>query len=155
MPRFWILTDHTQREVVLVIRGTMSLNDLAVDLTCDPADFYVSSSGTSSEMPPTNEQEELDAFDQQLESIPGSFPLDLSTPPSPTLTMRRRLHSRQPSGSSTFSEATDVHQVHGGMLKMAQAMGNRGKPVHAAVRHALKQNDGYSKNFPLRRITLC
>ncbi|PVF95748.1 hypothetical protein CPB86DRAFT_787758 [Serendipita vermifera] len=39
MPRFWVLTDHTRRQVVLVIRGTMSLNELAVDLTCEPMDF--------------------------------------------------------------------------------------------------------------------
>ncbi|KAI1788937.1 alpha/beta-hydrolase [Ganoderma leucocontextum] len=41
MPRFWVLTDHVRKEVVLVIRGTMSLNELAVDLTCDPAPFIL------------------------------------------------------------------------------------------------------------------
>jgi hypothetical protein len=30
MPRFWVLTDHARRQVVLVFRGTMSLNELAV-----------------------------------------------------------------------------------------------------------------------------
>jgi sn1-specific diacylglycerol lipase len=39
MPRFWVLSDHARREVVLVIRGTMSLNELAVDLTCTPEAF--------------------------------------------------------------------------------------------------------------------
>ena len=51
MPRFWVLTDHARREVVLVIRGTMSLNEVAVDLTCDPAPFelhsFPSSAGTT------------------------------------------------------------------------------------------------------------
>ncbi|KAH7921707.1 alpha/beta-hydrolase [Leucogyrophana mollusca] len=39
MPRFWVLTDHGRRQVVLILRGTMSLNELAVDLTCEPAEF--------------------------------------------------------------------------------------------------------------------
>lgn len=44
MPRYWVLTDHTRRQIVLVFRGTMSLNELAVDLTCDPAEFEPASS---------------------------------------------------------------------------------------------------------------
>lgn len=147
MPRFWVLTYHARREIVLVIRGTMSLNELAGDLTCDPADFHIHLSETSSS--PDQQEDELDALDLQLANIPGSFPLDLSTPPSPVAATRRHLHSRQPSGTSTFSNADNTYEVHGGILKMAQAMGNRGKPVHAAVRHALKQNDGYSKHDPL------
>ncbi|KAG1753287.1 hypothetical protein EDB19DRAFT_1978867 [Suillus lakei] len=31
MPRFWVLTDHDRHQVVLVLRGTMSLNELAVE----------------------------------------------------------------------------------------------------------------------------
>lgn len=141
MPRFWILTDHGRREVVLVLRGTMSLNELAVDLTCDPVEFHVKSSGE----PQADEQEELDAFNEQLESIPGSFPLDLSTPPPSPIHGRGRAHSRRPTGGSTFSEVGDSHKAHGGMLKMARVMGGKGKPVYIAVRHALKQNDGYSE----------
>ncbi|RDB15457.1 Sn1-specific diacylglycerol lipase alpha [Hypsizygus marmoreus] len=39
MPRFWVLTDHGRGQVVLVLRGTMSLNEIAADLTCDPEEF--------------------------------------------------------------------------------------------------------------------
>ncbi|PFH50559.1 hypothetical protein AMATHDRAFT_75541 [Amanita thiersii Skay4041] len=39
MPRFWVLTDHNRGQVVLVLRGTMSLNEIAVDLTCEPESF--------------------------------------------------------------------------------------------------------------------
>ncbi|CAE6535724.1 unnamed protein product [Rhizoctonia solani] len=39
LPRFWVLTDHGRKQVVLVLRGTYSLNELAIDLTCDPAPF--------------------------------------------------------------------------------------------------------------------
>lgn len=146
MPRFWILTDHARREVVLVIRGTMSLNELAVDLTCDPVDFHVKRSRQSTNAVDADEQAELDAFDEQLESIPGAFPLDLSTPLSP-VPSSERAHSRRPTGSSTFSENGDIHQVHGGMLKMARVMGGKGKPVYVAVRSALRENEGYSKLF--------
>ncbi|KAG6915469.1 hypothetical protein DXG01_011336 [Tephrocybe rancida] len=39
MPRFWVLTDHGRSQVVLVLRGTMSLNEIAADLTCDAEEF--------------------------------------------------------------------------------------------------------------------
>ncbi|KAI0699803.1 hypothetical protein BC835DRAFT_1405006 [Cytidiella melzeri] len=143
MPRFWVLTDHSRHEVVLVIRGTMSLNELAVDLTCDPADFRVKSSRRPSGTADADEQAELEAFHEQLEGMPGSFPLDLSTPPISDCSLHRA-HSRHSTGSSTFSENGDVYQVHGGMLKMARVMGGKGKPVYMAVKHALKQNDSYS-----------
>ncbi|QRV72315.1 Lipase (class 3) [Ceratobasidium sp. AG-Ba] len=39
LPRFWVLTDHARKQVVLVLRGTYSLNELAIDLTCDPVPF--------------------------------------------------------------------------------------------------------------------
>lgn len=40
-PRFWVLTDHGRRQVVLVVRGTMSFNELAaVGLTCLTWAYY-------------------------------------------------------------------------------------------------------------------
>ncbi|KAG6864389.1 hypothetical protein C0991_009994, partial [Blastosporella zonata] len=54
MPRFWVLTDHGRSQVVLVLRGavptdillsanlylgTMSLNEIAADLTCEAEEF--------------------------------------------------------------------------------------------------------------------
>lgn len=138
MPRFWVLTDHARREVVLVLRGTMSLNELAVDLTCDPADFRIHVTPPSDD-PSVDEDAELDAFEEQLENIPGAFPMDLSTPIA--VHPLRRTRSR----CSTSSEDDGTYQVHGGMLKMAKAMGSRGKPVHIIVRHALKRNEGYGK----------
>lgn len=46
MPRFWVLTDHARGQIVLVIRGTMSLNEIAADLTCDREIFHTASSRT-------------------------------------------------------------------------------------------------------------
>lgn len=142
MPRFWVLTDHARKEIVLVLRGTMSLNELAVDLTCDPAEFKIFSPSKRSKIH-ADEQEELDAFDEHLDSIPGSFPIDLSTPPpSPH---KRRTRTQSKASSISFDLERDIYEVHGGMLKMARAMGGVGKPVYLAVRYALKQNDGYSE----------
>ncbi|CAE6474763.1 unnamed protein product [Rhizoctonia solani] len=39
LPRFWVLTDHGRKQIVLVLRGTYSLNELAIDLTCEPVSF--------------------------------------------------------------------------------------------------------------------
>ncbi|KAG1787652.1 uncharacterized protein HD556DRAFT_1407937 [Suillus plorans] len=116
MPRFWVLTDHDRHEVVLVLRGTMSLNELAVDLTCDPVEFEPAS-GASQE----------DAGDSI--SLPGSS---------------RRIPRRRLSILSTTShEKQPKYQVHGGMLRMARVMGEIGKPVHVAVMDALTRNPGY------------
>jgi hypothetical protein len=38
-PSYYLIKDHESKSVILAFRGTFSLNDLAVDLTCDYADF--------------------------------------------------------------------------------------------------------------------
>ncbi|KAI0706920.1 alpha/beta-hydrolase [Cerioporus squamosus] len=162
MPRFWVLTDHVRREVVLVIRGTMSLNELAVDLTCDPAPFTLptidhtrhSSSASHSSAPREKEQQHArepshDEIDEEVENIPGSFPfpMDLSVP-----FPRSRKDTEKSRSSASFTRSRLVSEsgeegayiVHGGMLKMTRAMGGPGKPVQIAVRDALKRNKGYS-----------
>lgn len=159
MPRFWVLTDHARREVVLVIRGTMSLNEIAVDLTCDTAPFELYTPKASRARPqraytqpdPVEyEAEPWSEFEEELESMPGSFPLDMSTPP-PRPAKRPRAKSSVPVpsvepaiGPESDDESHTTHLVHGGMLKMARAMGAPGKPVHVAVRDALRRNRGYS-----------
>ncbi|KAF9242949.1 hypothetical protein BU15DRAFT_60231 [Melanogaster broomeanus] len=116
MPRFWVLTDHHRQQVVLVLRGTMSLNELAVDLTCEPVEFEPASSAS--------------AEDQHLDNkVP--FPSSGRQPG------RRRL---------SLLSSTDRHpryRVHGGMLRMARVMGGIGKPVHLAVMDALSRNPDY------------
>ncbi|KAG8790624.1 hypothetical protein FRC12_011438 [Ceratobasidium sp. 428] len=64
LPRFWVLTDHARKQVVLVLRGTYSLNELAIDLTCDPVPFSPakekplwSKPGTSTGNQPAEEDE--------------------------------------------------------------------------------------------------
>ncbi|KZT13181.1 alpha/beta-hydrolase [Laetiporus sulphureus 93-53] len=160
MPRFWVLTDHARREVVLVIRGTMSLNELAVDLTCEAAPFELHARRPNSkgrhhkprsepEPEPEPEDDAWSEFDEVLESIPGAFPMDISTPPrkrSKTTTNKKNatVDDRPAPVVNEPDTDTSVHLVHGGMLKMARAMGAPGKPVHVAVRDVLRRNRGYS-----------
>jgi hypothetical protein len=94
----------------------MSLNELAVDLTCDPVEFELASSASA-------EDHHLD------DKVPLS-------------TSGRRPGRRRPS----LLLSTDRHpryHVHGGMLRMARVMGEIGKPVHLAVTDALSRNPDY------------
>ncbi|KAJ2922517.1 hypothetical protein H1R20_g14578, partial [Candolleomyces eurysporus] len=107
MPRFWVLTDYHRQEVVLVIRGTMSLNEIAADLTCEP-DWF--------------EPAKTPAPTEDDHRVPGQF--------------------RFPSKPAERAPGTRYH-VHGGMLKLAKAMGDIGKPVQLAVMEALHCNPDF------------
>lgn len=118
----------------------MSLNDLAVDLTCEPQEINLGS-GRQANIPPLSPFLEGDLYhddnssidiEDVLESIPGSYPgfLDntVSEPPTP---------------ASHFPISGDSYQVHGGMHKMAVEMGSIGRPVWLVVNNALKRNQSY------------
>ncbi|KAJ2918204.1 hypothetical protein MD484_g2163, partial [Candolleomyces efflorescens] len=107
MPRFWVLTDYLRQEVVLVIRGTMSLNEIAADLTCESEWFEPAKSPPPSEVPP----------------LPGQFKFPTSKPAA--------------------GDKRIKYHVHGGMLKLAKAMGDVGKPVQVAVMEALYANPDF------------
>jgi sn1-specific diacylglycerol lipase len=124
MPRFWVLTDHGRSQIVLVLRGTMSLNELAVDLTCEPMEFE-----------PAATMEDDGASEQRASVLmPSHFPF-------PTASSFRRFPRL--STSSISSMCQPRYQVHSGMLKMARMMGEVGKPVHRAVQDALRNNPDY------------
>jgi len=116
MPRFWVLTDHDRRQVVLVLRGTMSLNELAVDLTCEPVEFEPASSTPADD-----------------HSTDGKIPFPESG----------RCHRRRRSSLLSLTSHRSRYHVHGGMLRMARVMGAIGKPVHLAVMDALNRNPDY------------
>ncbi|KAF7331674.1 Lipase class 3 [Mycena kentingensis (nom. inval.)] len=59
MPRFWVLTDHSRGQIVLVLRGTMSLNEIAADLTCEEEGFEPATT------PPATEDD--------IHRVPGRF----------------------------------------------------------------------------------
>lgn len=135
MPRFWVLTDYNRGQVVLVIRGerlhlnrrpcayrwpgTMSLNELAVDLTCHPESFQ----------PAQTQGLDIDEEDDIREHhTPGN-------------------HTPRMFGESEQERNQSPYHVHSGMLRMAKAMGEIGKPVQLAVQDALYHNPEFGKNL--------
>ena len=38
-PRYYVVTDHPRKTIILVLRGTLSVGDLAADLTCESVPF--------------------------------------------------------------------------------------------------------------------
>jgi sn1-specific diacylglycerol lipase len=88
----------------------MSLNELAVDLTCDPVEFEPAFTPPPKAVGPQN--------------MPGALYTEAPEP-------------------RTRREPRVKYQVHGGMLRMSKLMGAHGRPVHVAIRDALKNNRGY------------
>jgi len=88
----------------------MSLNEIAVDLTCEPEPFQPACTPLPSE------------YDDS--PLPGQFAF-------PTI-----------QGKENLNDDPKYH-VHGGMLKMAKAMGDIGKPVHLGVLEALHNNPDF------------
>ncbi|KAJ7265924.1 hypothetical protein B0H12DRAFT_1100137 [Mycena haematopus] len=123
MPRFWVLTDHSRAQIVLVLRGTYSLNEIAVDLACEDEEFEPAVTTVSEE-------------DQH--PVPGQF---VSSP----LNSSSKAQVQFPSGIPPFvpGPQSPRHHAHAGMLRMAHAMGDIGKPVQLAVHEALLHNPDY------------
>ncbi|KAI0301963.1 hypothetical protein B0F90DRAFT_1716647 [Multifurca ochricompacta] len=137
MPRFWVLTDHSRQQIVLVFRGTMTLNEVAVDLTCEPEEFEPACADDDDE----EEDYISDGEDDYHSGMPGS----MSSGSERTLRVpapRRRLRSASFRSVTSFEEK-HRYLVHGGILKMSLAMGGRGRPVFTAVKEALSRNQGY------------
>lgn len=97
----------------------MSLNEIAVDLTCELDSFLPASTP-----PPPSSSDDLDDEDNP---IPGTFSF-------PNISEKET--KEEGSGPSHY-------QVHGGMLKLARSMGDIGKPVYLAVLEALYNNPDY------------
>jgi hypothetical protein len=96
----------------MTTQGTMSLNEIAVDLTCESAEFEPAST---------------DSVQNEDLSIPGSIAFPNHHVPLP----------------SVPSSSPPRYHVHRGMLRMARAMGDVGRPVHLAVLEALHRNPDY------------
>lgn len=115
----------------------MSLNDLAVDLTCEPKEIKLN---CNTELPPPFTAEDSCSGDHSfvgvediLQSIPGSYPGFLDNDTAFEL----------PPYQSQFTISGDNYQVHGGIHKMAMEMGSVGRPVWLVVNNALKRNPSY------------
>lgn len=122
----WYVRECSQIHCAIIplLVGTMSLNEIAVDLTCESEDFEPATAS----IPETEEEEE--GKEEEEIMIPGktNFPKFSTTSiPDTTSTTPPRYH------------------VHSGMLRMARAMGALGKPVQLAVREAMECGPGYGE----------
>lgn len=95
----------------------MSLNEIAVDLTCHPESFQ----------PAQTQDNDIDEEDYEVIETPGDCVTSSST---------KECEQKGPS-----------YQVHSGMLRMAKAMGEPGKPVQLAVHEALYHNPGFGEQY--------
>jgi sn1-specific diacylglycerol lipase len=135
----------------------MTLNDLAADLTCDPVDFIppdnicsplqVNTSDTGPGLATVDKVFDEDEYafinaEDIIGAVPGSYPgfIDADYTSDPPLNE----HSSTPEFPSGERDGYQGnYQVHGGIYKMALAMGSVGRPVWMVVREALKKNNGY------------
>lgn len=103
--------------------GTVSLNEIVVDLMAQPKSFY-----------PSQTQDDVD--EEQLDA-----------PVKQEKRFFAKCFSRTKSKEHKQNRPPSPYFVHSGMLRMAKSMGNVGKPVHVAVCEALRQNPGFGKTF--------
>lgn len=122
----------------------MSLNEMAVDLTCDPEDFSPATTHASDD----DEYPELD-----VSPLPGRFvfpPAPLPKPKPNNISPADSIPNPNSTGGLPSSNADSTpfprHHVHSGMLRMARAMGDVGRPVQLAVKEALFNNLGYGES---------
>jgi len=142
-PRYYVVTDHTQRKIVLVLRGSLTLGDIAIDLTCESANFEEQWS------------DEVKEGDDQIASSSIVDDDDDSETPaaaedfSPEA-IRERAEQRKSEAEERRSKPqARQHErsefiVHEGMYETAKEIGEIGRPVHRAVRRAMLAHPGYA-----------
>lgn len=113
-PRYYIVTDHSAQKVILVLRGSLTLGDIATDLTCESREFYFP------------DPESRAGTQKSTFSVP--FPADEAS------TSTRQSEETE----------TETPLVHEGMYETALAVGSPHRPVHRAVRLALESQPGYN-----------
>lgn len=136
-PRYYVVTDHTQRKIVLVLRGSLTLGDIAIDLTCESANFQELQEAETTN---GNLYPEDSISDTDSESPQGAE--DFSSEAMREKSKARAAKERQSAPQARPHERTD-QIVHEGMYETAKEIGEVGRPVHRAVKKALKTYPGY------------
>lgn len=113
-PRFYVVTDHPRQTIMLVLRGTLSVGDVAADLTCESVPFV---------------------FDQEV--------LDNLVAKAAT-TASGSAGNGNGNGNGRFIEEASQDLCHEGMYITAHEIGAPGRSVHRSVAAALAANPGYS-----------
>ena len=140
IPRFWVLTDHSRKQVTLVLRGNLT-EDVCISYTLTD---YFSLQGTMT----LNEVAIVSSIHLFSASLRSNIlcQQDLAcanVPFSPAKTAGqedvRNFSEEGQQGGLPCSE----YRVHEGMYELAKTMGLPGKPVHQVVADSLASNDGY------------
>ncbi|PWN30726.1 hypothetical protein BDZ90DRAFT_229729 [Jaminaea rosea] len=116
-PRYYIVTDHKAQKVVLVLRGSLSLGDIAADLTCESREF---------------------TFPGSKEEASATAATSAAGVPFPATDASTSMHN------SAAQPEPARHVVHEGMFETSLLVGSPGAPVHRAVRLALEASPSYS-----------
>lgn len=137
-PRYYVVTDHGNKKIILVLRGSLSLGDIAIDLTCESANFEINTTSES------NNEQSIDTL--FVDDEEGPEPAQDFSPEA--------IKEREAKILSEVKEKQDNQQsrphkrgeyiVHEGMYETAKEIGEPGRPVHRAVRKALLKNPGYN-----------
>lgn len=141
-PRYYVVTDHTQRKIVLVLRGSLTLGDIAIDLTCESANFDEQWSDVPTN---TSGQDEDTASVADSDSEAPAAAEDFSPE-----AIRERAEQRKSDAEERRSKPqAREHErgefiVHEGMYETAKEIGEIGRPVHRAVRRAMLAHPGYA-----------
>ena len=135
-PRYYVVTDHGNKKIILVLRGSLTLGDIAIDLTCESANFTVDDSG------PSVGVDAQDAYPDEE----GPEPAQDFSPEAIKEREARAMAEAQEKRTEPQARPHERGQyiVHEGMYETAKEIGEIGRPVHRAVRKALLQNAGYN-----------
>ncbi|CEH14512.1 Predicted lipase/calmodulin-binding heat-shock protein [Ceraceosorus bombacis] len=135
-PRYYVVLDHPAKRVILVLRGSLSLGDIAIDLTCESAPFEWRPDHDGPQSASFNATPDVSAMSPHTTS--EAFPLDRKDP----LDFESDNGARILSDEELDSRSRDL--VHEGMMETAHDIGDVGRPVHRAVARALRKHPEYS-----------
>lgn len=135
-PRYYVVTDHGNKKIILVLRGSLSLGDIAIVLTCESANFQVHTSESNGQKP----SEPIFDDDEGSEPAQDFSPEAIKEREAKIIAEAKEKQNKQQSRPHEKGE----YIVHEGMYETAKEIGEPGRPVHRAVRKALLKNPGYN-----------
>lgn len=141
-PRYYVVTDHPTRRIILVLRGTLSVGDLAADLTCESVRFEhderVVREREGGERGGREESAEQGEGEEDGPAFVQSEHLVVSASKKGKSRWCFDVHAH-----SCALISTRPSRQHEGMYVTAKEIGDRGRPVNRAVARALARNPEY------------
>lgn len=140
-PRYYIVTDHKAQKVVLILRGSLTIGDIAADLTCESREFHFPD--------PESRVRRQSPTSQGTSAVP--FPASEASTSRNSLNQCEKYREEKyrqyvsQIADNDDDEADDTKPlVHEGIYETALALGSPYAPVHRAVRLALEASPSYS-----------